>query len=255
MEPTSAITVGIERAKAQTGGGDSYVLDHYENLFIQPQDDLISIADTGFSQSLRAFCEVDADIQPSDRVRILETSRRLTTNLITNGLMEEDANWADVGTLPVNERSTEQVYQGTYSRKFTANTNNDGIQSDSLTTENGSLYVLKFAIYSSDNTSARVRLRSGDNADWLLDEVVTLALNEWNEFEYEITGDSDGSNTYFVVNSDGNSSGSYYVDSVLLKKANQINQRYEIKALKKYDFGSHPHLEISLEEFRENVVE
>lgn len=255
MEPPNAITVGIERAKAQTGGGDSYVLDHYENVHVQPQDDLISLGDTGYSQSLRMFATIDADIQPSDRVKILETSRRLTTNLITNGLMEDDANWSDVGVLPVNERSTEQVYQGTYSRKFTANTANDGIQSDSLATENGSLYVLKFAIYSNDNTSARVRLRSGDNSGWLIDEIVTLALDEWNEFDYEVTGDSDGANTYFVVNSDGNSSGSYYVDSVLLKKVNEINQRYDVKGIKNYPFGSHPHLEIALEEYRENVVE
>jgi hypothetical protein len=58
--------------------------------------------------------------------------------------MELDSNWYDFGTPTVNERTIEQVYQGTYARKFSVDDYDEGIQSETFTTVTGELYRLSF---------------------------------------------------------------------------------------------------------------
>jgi hypothetical protein len=51
------------------------------------------------------------------------------SNLVTNGNMELDSDWANRNTPTTNERSIEQVHGGTYSRKVVPNAQFDGIKS------------------------------------------------------------------------------------------------------------------------------
>lgn len=50
-----------------------------------------------------------------------------SSELLINGSMELDSNWASYGTPVTNERSTGQVHGGTYSRKLVADSNFDAI--------------------------------------------------------------------------------------------------------------------------------
>lgn len=71
----------------------------------------------------------------------------VNANLITNGTMEADSNWTDVNTPTTNERSTEQVYKGTYSRKIVSDASWEGIKSDVFTTTTGKIYSFTYVTY------------------------------------------------------------------------------------------------------------
>jgi hypothetical protein len=62
--------------------------------------------------------------------------------------MELDSDWADYNSPSVNERTTEQVYEGSYARKFTAGTFNSGIKSSTFTTASSGIYYCSVQIYS-----------------------------------------------------------------------------------------------------------
>ncbi len=69
----------------------------------------------------------------------------IATTIVTNGTMEADANWTGNGA-DTNERSDEQVYAGTYSRKIVATHLLDGAYQD-LTTVTGNRYEATARIY------------------------------------------------------------------------------------------------------------
>lgn len=69
---------------------------------------------------------------------------------VTNGDMEADSDWTDVGTPTTNEQSNTQAYEGTYSRHIVADADGEGI-TQTLTTNDEDWVVL----------SARVYLESG----------------------------------------------------------------------------------------------
>ena len=59
---------------------------------------------------------------------------------VTNGSMEADSNWASEGTPTTDEQSSTQAYSDTYSRKFTTDAADEGIESDTFTTVAGTTY-------------------------------------------------------------------------------------------------------------------
>lgn len=246
----STIKVGIERSSLN-GDGDQFILDHYENLHIQPQDDIIAFSETGLSQSLRAFGELDADIQVGDRAKLPYVLERLTSNYIVNGLFEDDSNWTNYNFEggETNEQSTIQVNNGDYSRHVLVDNANEGIISDSFTIENGEKYRVNIFVYVLSGT---VNITTEDS---------TIALNsdtqytgEWEQFLLDFTS-SSGSATEKIIIQSKDAGAEFYVDYVSVKKIKEFYQRYEVKGIKKYDFGNHAHLEIALEEYRENLIE
>ena len=92
-----------------------------------------------------------------------------STELVTNGGMEVDANWTNYGSPTTNERSTEQKYLGTYSRKVVVDADYEGIyQKVSLTS--GKLYKLTFYYYKTAGTSILAAIRR-DSDDSLVNEI------------------------------------------------------------------------------------
>lgn len=61
----------------------------------------------------------------------------LGSELVANGGMELDSNWANIGSPTLNERSSEQVHSGVYSRKFTTDSANEGIKQASMSAPSG----------------------------------------------------------------------------------------------------------------------
>ena len=139
--------------------------------------------------------------------------------LITNGTMEADSNWADYNSVNANVRSSTQAHSGTYSRKFTVDDASQGIQSDTFTTVTGRKYLLSFEIYPDDATTARIAIRKGDNSDWADDTSFSgLTQDAWNTKTVTYTESAGGSGAYLVVHGHGNTSGDFYVDDVSIKE-------------------------------------
>lgn len=135
------------------------------------------------------------------------------TELVTNGTMELDANWANTGSPTTNERSSEQAHGGTYSRKVVSTgVTTDGIK-QTLVPVTGTWYLLSawrygdgvrnvFMDWDSVTTnlgnaaawgqSTRVRRKQGgaalleiycsDASTWYIDDVSVLSLS--NIFAY-----------------------------------------------------------------------
>ena len=147
--------------------------------------------------------------------------------LITNGTFEADSNWATAGAT-LNERSTEQVHSGSYSRKFTVNSQYDGIISDTFTTETGKTYSLSFEIYPDDTTSsAQFKIRRGDNSGEFTSLTGVMTQDAWNTITYTYTETHGGSGAYFNVNSNAITSGTYYIDDVSLKEVGISSSGFE----------------------------
>ena len=146
------------------------------------------------------------------------------TELITNGTMEADSNWADRGTV-TGSRSTEQVKTGTYSRKVYAtatNTGGWGIDSDTFTTVAGKQYRLSFWVYPDDDTHMRILLHDGggsaiynNDGTGILDN---LTQDAWNHIEYDFVSVTGGSSAQVKLLFSDGESGTIYFDDVSVKQ-------------------------------------
>ena len=149
-----------------------------------------------------------------------------STELITNGTMEADANWSDYGTPATNERSSTQKYSGSYSRKFIPDAANEGIQGDVFTTTDGGSYQVIFYIYPDDGTTASIKIREGDDSgDAYTNDITGLTENAWNKvvFEYKETINGGGAGAYIVIHSGASTSGAWYVDEVSIQALEQAD--------------------------------
>ena len=136
-------------------------------------------------------------------------------NLITNGDMEIDANWSDVGTPTTNERSTEKVYFNTYSRKVTVDAANEGIESDTFGTSQSTEYKIAFRVYAEDFDSIHLKVYAGDGTTLLVDEDFTgLELDDWNYCVKSYTDTVGGTGAKIQITSGSETSGTFYIDRV-----------------------------------------
>tara|TARA_Y100001973_G_scaffold12441_3_gene17281 strand:+ start:5604 stop:7364 length:1761 start_codon:yes stop_codon:yes gene_type:complete len=146
------------------------------------------------------------------------------TELITNGTMEADSNWADRGTV-TGSRSTEQVKTGTYSRKVYATATNIGgwgIDSDTFTTVAGKQYRLSFWVYPDDDTHMRILLHDGggsaiynNDGTGILDN---LTQDAWNHIEYDFVSVTGGSSAQVKLMYKDGQNGTIYFDDVSVKQ-------------------------------------
>lgn len=136
---------------------------------------------------------------------------------VQNGSMELDVNWNDDGTPTADAQSSDQAYQGTYSRMFTVDAADEGIKSDTFTTVTGTTYYYRLWVYPDDATSINVYVKLGDDSGASVDsDVTTLVQDAWNAISgsWTETG-SGGSSAYFSIRSmTGVTSGDWYVDEV-----------------------------------------
>jgi|TARA_R100000479_G_scaffold102462_1_gene51088 hypothetical protein len=148
----------------------------------------------------------------------LDSTELVGSNLITNGDMEADSSWSTSSSASTNERSTEQVYAGTYSRKFVPTSTSDGIQSATITTEI-STYTVSFWAYLTNGTELYYAVRRGDAGGWATEVDATgLTTNAWNYLTTTYTDTTGGSSGYMRITSGPTTSGNFYIDEVSLKK-------------------------------------
>lgn len=142
------------------------------------------------------------------------------TELITNGDMEADSNWANFGSPSTNERSSSQAYADTYSRKFTPDAANEGIQGDTFTTTALQWYKITAWVYPDDATTVTVRVRNGANDAYTYNTSQTgLTQDTWNEvtITYQESSGKGGSGAYIVFESGTETSGDWYIDQVSIQ--------------------------------------
>ena len=141
--------------------------------------------------------------------------------LLTDNNCELDGYWFAYNNPSTNELSTDQVYQGTYSRKFvTTGVTRDGvIQLYNAATTTGEKYRVRFRVYTSESRISYA-VREGDAVGYNVDVIeYALTPNVWNrvEFEYtEVSGGSAGGLLLYDYNYDA---GTYYVDDCSVKRA------------------------------------
>lgn len=144
--------------------------------------------------------------------------------LITNGAMEDDSDWSNYGSPTVNERSSTQKHDGTYSRKFTVDATNEGIQGAVFTSVTDRDYGWSGWVYPDDTTSIRVKIRTGDDSGWTVDVLKDgLTQDAWNFISGTYTETAGGVGAYIVFESDTADAGGWYVDDVCLMEGTFTN--------------------------------
>ena len=135
-------------------------------------------------------------------------------DLIVNGSMEVDANWASAGTPTTNARSSEKYSDGSYSRKFVADAVNEGIRSDSFTTATGTCYRLTLKIYTAAKV-ALISIRKGDDSGWATQvPLVAVPDSAWKEYTIFWRESAGGTGAYVQIDSSTATSGTWYIDQV-----------------------------------------
>ena len=140
------------------------------------------------------------------------------SELILNGNMELTSSWYDYGTLLINQRSTEQKNEGTYSRKIVASGEDAGIRSNSFQVENGEKYTVHLWIFPIDQASIKIKIRNGNDTGFIYDQKRTgLNLNEWNKISFEVIQSASGDKAYISIHA--TEAGTWFIDSVSIKKS------------------------------------
>jgi len=147
----------------------------------------------------------------------------LGSELVLNGDMELDDNWNDLGSPTTNERSTERVYSGTYSRKCVANAGSEGLKSDTFSLVAGTVYKVSFYYYLEIAAGPTYRwimqIKDGDGSD--LDPSQSLAVTgAWTNITFYRTATATGSGSYFQVFQSLGGDSTFYLDNVSVKPVN-----------------------------------
>jgi hypothetical protein len=155
-----------------------------------------------------------------DLFKVSGTPQDDGTELVTNGTMEADANWANTTSAPAtNERSTTQFMEGAYSRKFTPDAANEGIKGDTFTTVAKAHYHVTAWVYPDDGTTVTVRVYSGGAGAWIYNTSHTgLTENDWNEIDFVYTESTAGAAAFIQFDSGASTSGDWYIDNVSIQR-------------------------------------
>jgi len=128
--------------------------------------------------------------------RILDNS----VNLLTNGDMEDDSNWTEVGTTLICEQSSERAFEQSYSWHILSESDDDGIKSDTFTTVTGKTYRLRLRIYTAAGTFKLKIHQGNDSGTWSLEEtILNVPLNEWTEYERYYEEAAGGTGAYAQI--------------------------------------------------------
>jgi hypothetical protein len=147
----------------------------------------------------------------------------LGSELVPNGDMELDDNWNDIGSPTTNERSTEKVYSGKYSRKCVANAGSEGLKSDTFSLVAGTVYKVSFYYYLEIAAGPTFRwimkLKDGDGTD--LDPSHNLTVTgAWTNVTFYTTATATGSSSSFQVFQSLGGDSTFYLDNVSVKPVN-----------------------------------
>jgi hypothetical protein len=133
--------------------------------------------------------------------------------------MEADSGWGAWSTPATNERSTEQKYLGTYSRKVVGDSNGDGIISGTITTVVGKLYKASCYLYVS-STDAPISPFATETTGWsIIGNYIgggISATGSWQPYSFYFVATTTG--TAFGVRQYGGTASTFYVDYVSVRQ-------------------------------------
>ena len=165
------------------------------------------------------FNDADQDITLSNvSIKEVQRGNHATSvfygdELITNGTMEADSNWADrnIGAGESNTRSDEQAKNGTYSRKIVATANDSGCSGAVFSVVAGKTYYVECYVYPVSGT-CRIQRESGyvDVTD------SSSGTGAWEKLSGTAVSSTTGSESFKIV-ADGGAS-TFYVDDVSVKE-------------------------------------
>lgn len=139
---------------------------------------------------------------------------------IINGDMELDSNWSNVNTPPVNERSNTQKHGGAYSRRFTSDSQYDGIAGDTFLTITRETYNVELWVYQACINGAgdfTIGIVQGDGSGWAYGpSLPSLTKDTWVKVEFSYTESSGGNQAAIKFYDDLSAlqDGDWYVDDV-----------------------------------------
>lgn len=143
-------------------------------------------------------------------------------NLVTNGDMELDSDWSDVGTPTTNERSNEQANGGTYSRKFLGSAAADGIASATFSIVAGETYSASLHDYPvSAATTIRHAVLEGSGAGGgtaYIKNHTGLTSDAWNAISFEFVPSITGGLSRFRAQTTAtHPTATIYTDDVVIR--------------------------------------
>ena len=145
----------------------------------------------------------------------------LGAELIINGDMELDSNWSDYGTPLINERSSVEVFAGSYSRKFSTNATFTGIESDPFTVAAGAVYSIGITDYPATSGTLYIGYfvteGTGSGGKW--EQVGNQTYDTWNSFTKYFTCSVSGDSSVLRINSATSAMERvWYVDNLTVKR-------------------------------------
>ena len=143
--------------------------------------------------------------------------------LVTNGDMELDSEWVDRNTPSTNERSSEQAHSGTYSRKFIAASQYDGIESGvNITTTSGTLYKFTMWVYGdASGDELYSRFSSGVTQVFLTQTAFSAG---WFQYSMLFTSATSGTSKIEIYNASASPTGTFYIDDVSIREVKSVNK-------------------------------
>ena len=138
--------------------------------------------------------------------------------LVTNGSMEADANWADQGTPETNERSSTYAHLGTYSRHAIDSTASfGGFKSDTFTVTAGKVYKISFWYYGVTGTIRPQLIDGGGATIWNTISLTTKGV--WTRYTANVTSLTSGSSARVAfINSSNSAAAEFYIDDVSVRQ-------------------------------------
>ena len=191
--------------------------NQYGFYFVGPYDGQVSVKITCPATNSAVVYIDDISIREVDLLTV-EYNDALGSELITNGTMEADSNWAAAGSINA-ARTSSKKHSGIHSWTFEANSTYDGIQGDTYTTVTGKVYYYDLWVYPDDGTSIQVKTRAGNVASGdIVLSTSALTQDQWNNITGTYTETNGGTGAYISINSNQATSGVYYVDDVSVKE-------------------------------------
>jgi hypothetical protein len=226
--PGSDSTIPVMKVRRVIPGDEKDAYDFrgtkvlYDNGWIDQVSETLYVV-TWYDQSGNGNHATQTTAASQPGVAFIERNATgLGSELHPNPGMETDTVWVDKGTPIVNEQSTEQVHSGTYSRKFSADSQYDGITDGRIINHDPKVYKISGWIYG-DGVNA-VFFRLYENPALTVHYLTTGGVGgevipaAWTYYEKYVSLTSENPFGFEIQGGTSVTSGTWYVDDVSFKE-------------------------------------
>lgn len=138
-------------------------------------------------------------LTPADAdTRLTIPYANLGSELVTNGTMEADSGWSNVGSPTTNERSSTYAQAGTYSRKFVTDAADEGVKSGAFTTSTSYLYRYRVWVRPSVG-QVKIQIKNGAATGWSVNVTESVTSGVWNLLQGYFVELAGGAGAYISV--------------------------------------------------------